>query len=135
MHDRQNDSYELKLQKLCDGMLTKDASIRFVGVANHFGSLVTSSYRADLVPLMTNEETRQYALEAVTRALMRETFQTKTGRLRYAIGVYEKLIRATLSIPSRDHDLYLLISFDIGSDATAIIEKRMLPQFNDLQAF
>jgi hypothetical protein len=83
---------------------------------------------------MTRDETSHYALEAVTRALMRETFQPKIGRLRYAIGVYEKLIRATLSMPSGDHDSYLLISFDTGSDATAIIEKKILPQFNALHA-
>jgi hypothetical protein len=119
-----------KLQKLCQDILGRDRTIRFAGIANHLGRLLASSYRPGLVPLMTKEETRQYALEAVTRALMRETFQSKIGRLRYAIGVYEKLVRATIAIPSRNHGFYLLISFERGSDAAGIIENKILSQIH-----
>jgi hypothetical protein len=76
---------------------------------------------------MARNDTNQYALEAVTRALMRETFQTKIGRLRYAIGVYEKLVRATVAISSGNHGFYFLFSFDTGCDAAGIIEKKILP--------
>jgi hypothetical protein len=112
---------------LCENILGEDSSIRFAGIANHLGVMLASSYRPGLVPLMTKEETRQYALEAVTRALLRETFQSKIGRLRYAIGVYEKLIRATVAVSSGSHhSFYLLLSFDTGSDAAGIIETKIL---------
>jgi hypothetical protein len=118
---------EKKLWKLCENILGEDSSIRFAGIANHLGVMLASSYRPGLVPLMTKEETRQYALEAVTRALLRETFQSKIGRLRYAIGVYEKLIRATVAVSSGSHHgFYLLLSFDTGSDAAGIIESKIL---------
>ena len=118
---------EKKLRKLCENILGGDSSIRFAGIANHLGVMLASSYRPGLVPLMTKEETTQYALEAVTRALLRETFQSKIGRLRYAIGVYEKLIRATIAVSSGSHHgFYLLLSFDTGSDAAGIIESKIL---------
>lgn len=119
---------EKKLRKLCENILGGDSSIRFAGIANHLGVMLASSYRPGLVPLMTKEETTQYALEAVTRALLRETFQSKIGRLRYAIGVYEKLIRATIAVSSgsHHHGFYLLLSFDTGSDAAGIIESKIL---------
>jgi len=105
----------------------KDRSIRFAGIANHLGRLVTSSYRPGLAPLMTKKETEQYALEAVTRALMRETFQSKLGKLRYALGIYENLIRATVAISSEEkHGFYLLLSFETGSDAAGIIEGKVM---------
>jgi hypothetical protein len=81
---------------------------------------------------MTKSETEQYAIEAATRTLTRETFESKVGKLRYAIGTYEKLVRATIPVHAgKDRDFYLLLSFDIGSDTTDIIEKKVLPSFNN----
>lgn len=122
---------EKKLQKLCEEILAKDRSVRFAGVANHLGHLVTSAYRPGLAPLMTKKETEHYALAAVTRALMRETFQSKLGKLRYAIGIYEKLIRATVNISSEEKpSFFLLLSFETGTEATDIIEDKVLPHIS-----
>lgn len=117
------------LQKLCDQVLKKDPSIRFVGIASHLGRLTASAYRPGLAPLMTKDQTEQYAIEAVTRALTRETFEPKLGKLRYATGTYEKLIRATIpvSVGKDNRGFYLLISFDTGCDTAGIIEEKVLP--------
>lgn len=112
-----------------------DESIRFAGIANKMGSLVTTIYQEGIIPLMTKEETSQYALRAVVRAATREDFEIKLGRLHYSLGKYEKLVRVTIPIPSitttsDEHDknkFYLLVTLDIGSDATSIIERKVLP--------
>lgn len=113
--------------KICKQTLQIDKSIRFAGIANKMGSLEATAYRQGLVPLMTADQTSQYAIQAVLRAATREDFESNIGRLQYSIGKYEKLIRATVPIlrSDKDHDvkLYLLLSFDIDSDATPIIEK------------
>jgi hypothetical protein len=44
-------------QRFLIKVLEKDQSIRFVGIANHLGSLIATAYRQRLIPLMTNEET------------------------------------------------------------------------------
>jgi len=85
------------------------------------------------------------------RASTRETFENKIGKQLYAIAVYEKLIRATIPIiimigddaknNGDDSDekekrrkaqdskwLYLLVSFDSGSDVISIVEDKILPQ-------
>jgi hypothetical protein len=87
---------------------------------------------------MTKEETSQYALSAVVRATTREDFEVKLGRLQYSIGKYEKLIRATISIPAPDDDkskFYLLLSFYIDSDAASIIERKVLPRIESNDEF
>ena len=63
-----------------------------------------------------------------------EDFETKLGRLRYSVGKYDKLTRATIPIPPTgitDKDVksqfYLLLILDIDSDATSIIERKVLP--------
>jgi len=114
--------------EICRRVLGKDRSIRFVGLANYLGTLEASSYRKGLAPLMSKEETQQYALQATTRALMRETFEPKVGRLRYAVGTYEKLIRATVPIHTeKNGTYYILLSFDVGADAAHIIEQKVVP--------
>lgn len=70
-------------------------------------------------------------LFAVVRATTREDFESKLGRLHYSVGKYDKLIRATIPIPVHDDDkskFFLLLSFDIGSDAMSIIEGKVMLQ-------
>jgi len=124
------------LSAICKQIVALDESIRFAGVANNMGSLVMTTYRQGLIPLMTEEETSQYALRAVIRATTREDFETKLGILYYSLGKYERLIRATIPIPAHDNTksrFYLLVSFDKGSDATSIIERKVLPLIDSNQ--
>ena len=62
---------------------------------------------------------------------MRETFEDKIGKLKYAVGLYEKLIRATIPVAfgsnKNGRRFYLLISFDLDSDYGHIIERKILP--------
>jgi hypothetical protein len=105
------------LSDICEQILEIDKSMRFAGIANNMGSLVVTTYRQGLVPLMTSDETSQYATQAVLRPAIREDFEIKLGRLQYSIGKYEKLIRATVPIllsSNTDHEskFYLFLSFD-----------------------
>ena len=118
---------------ICKQIVELNESIRFAGIANKMGNLVTTAYQKGIIPLMTKEETTQYALRAFVRATTREDFETKLGRLRYSVGKYDKLVRATIPIsPSSNDDdksiFYLLLSFDTDSDATSIIERKVLPR-------
>lgn len=117
------------LENFCREILANNQSIRFAGIANHLGSLIAAVYRQGLIPLMTKEETSQYSIQAVLRAAIREDFASKIGRLEYSIGKYENLIRATVPIifgNSESKRFYLLLSFDLDSDAKSIIDKNVL---------
>ena len=137
-----------RLKEFCKDILAKDLSIRFAGVANQMGNLIEAEYREDLKPLMNIQETEHYTMQTVFRASTRETFENKIGKQRYAIAVYEKLIRATIpiiTIGSRDDKnnkqekqqqqqkeqnsklFYLLVSFDLDSDVISIVEDKILP--------
>ena len=136
-----------RIKEFCKDILTKDLSIRFAAVANQMGNLIESEYREGLNPLMNRQETEHYTMQTVFRASTRETFENKIGKQRYAIAVYEKLIRATIPViiidAQNDKDdksgkkqqqkernskwFYLLISFDLGSDVISIMEDKILP--------
>jgi hypothetical protein len=120
------------LRAICNQIQKLDNSIRFVGIANNLGSLLATAYRNGLTPLMDEQETSHYAIQAVLRAATREDFESKIGRLEYSIGKYERLIRATVPIRlfGKDHEskfYYLLLSFDLKSNAIDVIENKLIP--------
>jgi hypothetical protein len=126
-------STEEKLNIFCKEIQQLDNSIRFVGIANNLGSLIATSYRKGLTPLMDEQETSHYAIQVVLRAATREDFESKIGKLEYSIGKYERIIRATVPIRlfgSNDDQskfYYLLISFDLKSAVIDIIEDKVIP--------
>jgi hypothetical protein len=147
-----NDQQSNRIHTFCDGIIAKDSAIRFAGLANQMGRLLGAAYRQSLQPLMNSRETEHYTIQTVLRASTRETFENKIGKQLYAIAVYEKLIRATIPIKiimtgddaknngddsdkkeklRKEQDskwLYLLVSFDSGSDVISIVEDKILPQ-------
>jgi hypothetical protein len=129
---------------LCKQILKAEKSIRFAGIANNFGSIIATEYREGLVPLMTKEQTSQYAIEAVLRAAIREEFESYIGKLEYSIGKHEKLIHATIPITfentayneargRKNMKFYFLLSFDIDSDAKSVIDKKILPYIKEIK--
>ena len=84
--------------RICNEIMNLNKSIRFVGVVNNLGTLLVTLYREKLIPLMTSEETENYAMQAVLRAATREDFVKKLGKLKHSIGTYERLIRATIPV-------------------------------------
>ncbi len=125
---------EQDLTVICEKILQLDSSIRFVAVVNNLGSIISTEYRQNLMPLMTKEETSYYAIQAVLRAATREDFESKIGRLEYSIGKYERLIRVTVPIrfsgegtEEENKFYYLLLSFDLKSEVIDVIENKVMP--------
>jgi hypothetical protein len=115
--------------RICNEIINLNESIRFVGVANNLGTLLATSYRKELSPLMTAEETKHYAVQAVLRATIREDFTSKLGNLKHSIGTYDKLIRATVPVKIEDNlqaRFFLLLSFDSDANVKDIIENELL---------
>ena len=116
--------------RICNEIINLNKCIRFVGVANNLGTLLSSSYREGLTPLMTSEETKHYAVQAVLRATIREDFASKLGNLKHSIGTYDRLIRATVPVLLEDKlpaKYFLLLSFDMGTNVKDTIENELLP--------
>ena len=93
-------------KSLCKNILILDDSIRFVALSNNLGTIDAAEYRTDLQPLMTIEETKQYAIQAVTRAALRDNFTSKLGRFEYSIGKYSKLPRAVIPIEKGEEETF-----------------------------
>jgi hypothetical protein len=117
-------------KELCDQILKLNSSIRFVGIADETGSLLSISERKALTPLLNYEETEQYAIAAATRQYTRVRWQYNLGKVDYTCSIYEKLIRANIPITDSNNRLayVILLTFDIGTDNFhQIMTKKIIP--------
>jgi hypothetical protein len=106
-------------------ILNLDPSVRWMGIANKFGVLLNAEHREGLEQLMTDEENEEYAALTVTRHKTRIKFQPKIGDLTYAVGKYEKVIRATIRI---NEDFFLLLTLDVDAkDYDSILVNKVIP--------
>ena len=116
--------YDL-LYEFSKKILNLDPSVRWMGIANKFGVLLNAEHREGLEQLMTDEDNEEYAALTVTRHKTRIKFQSKIGDLTYAVGKYEKVIRATIRI---NEDYFLLLTLDVDAkDYDSILVDRVIP--------
>lgn len=117
------------LQRFCSDILSTDKSVRWAGVVNKNGVIVSQHTRHGLRLLLTEEENEEYAGSAIARQKTRGRYESKIGRMLYAFGRYEKLHRATIPI---NENYYLLITIDIEEkNFDAVIMDKVLPMITD----
>jgi len=90
-------------------LLNLDMSLRWIGISNKYGVLINVEQRQGLQPLMSEEESEEYAAAAISRYRTRVKFQTKIGKLNYAVGRYENVTRITVPI---SNDYFVLLTVD-----------------------
>ena len=112
-------------EEFCELILGADESIRFVGIATLNGAILAMKYRANLIPLLTQEETASSMKYSVWRVESRRVLEEKIGKTLYVIATYEKIKRATIPM-GQDGQSILIISFDNESDAESIIRNKIL---------
>jgi hypothetical protein len=119
---------------LCNRVIGLDPSIRFIGIADEHGSLLSMAERKGLKPLLNAEETAQYAITAATRQYTRLRWEYLLGTVHYACSHYAKLIRATIPITDNNNRLayVVLLTFDVGTENFHnIIMKKVIPLIHE----
>ena len=119
------------LQGLCKDILESDRSIRFVGISDKMGKQIASSYRAELVPLLTPTEIEMSAIESVLRMKTRKDFESKLGKPIYTFTLYQKIKRVTIPLENKEYPI-LMASVDLEADHDNIIVNKILPLINEL---
>jgi hypothetical protein len=120
-----SDSPPTIFEEFCQLILDADESIRFVGIATLTGAILAMNYRANLTPLLTQEETASSIKYSIWRMESRRGVEEKLGKTLYVIATYEKLKRATIPV-GQDGNSILIISFDNGCNAESIIRNKIL---------
>ena len=119
---------------LCDKIIDTDSRIRFVGIADKHGIILTKGERKGIVPLLNDEETEQYAITASTRQYTRLRWQNILGKLYYTCSLYEKILRITIPITNQNNRLEFLMILTLDPDIDdfddLVMRKLMNPIYN-----
>lgn len=110
----------MSFDSLCDEILVIDPKIRFAGVYER-GDLY-GKMRKGVESYLTPDETKMAARQAFIRWKTRETHASKTGNPLFAIGVYEKMYRITISFGNNG---LILISTETSCQPFEIAQKVM----------
>ena len=103
-------------KEFCNRIIETDSRIRYVGIADKHGIIITMGERKGIVPLLNDEETAQYAITASTRQYTRLRWQNILGKLYYTCSLYEKILRITIPITNQKNRLEYLMIFTLDPD-------------------
>ena len=115
--------------EICRKILSFDGNIRFAGIISLDATMLAAEYRAGLVSLLTQEETRLSVMQSLMRMSIRKTLEGKLGETVYATAVYRKVKRASIMMYNDGikADAILIVSFDKEADHEAILTEKILP--------
>ncbi len=120
---------------LCDKIIDTDSRIRFVGIADKHGIILTKGERKGIVPLLNDEETEQYAITASTRQYTRLRWQNILGKLHYTCSLYEKILRITIPITNQNNRLEFLMILTLDPDIDDFDDLVMRKLMNPINNF
>jgi hypothetical protein len=116
------------LSTFTKNILDSHKSIRWVGITDQNGVIINEKYREELKPLLTKEEIHESAINSIIRQRTRTKFESKIGKLTYAFGKYENLIRFIITI---NESYYLLLHMDFEeNNFDNIIMEKIIPLIN-----
>jgi hypothetical protein len=113
-------------EDVCQSIIDLDKTIRFVGIGNMHGTIVSAKYRDGLSPLLTQEEAIQSLEHSVLRMSTRRLVEPMLGKTIYSITFYEKVKRAIVPM-GKDGDFVVMVSFDNEANHDLIIRDKVIP--------
>ncbi len=105
----ENDNNNHRLSTVTKNILNSEKSLRWVGITDHDGTIISEQYREGLKPLLTIEENHEFAKDSISRYKTRLKLEQKMGKLTYLFRRYENLNRCLIPI---DEKYYLIFTMD-----------------------
>lgn len=121
------------LDSFCSRALELDSGIRFAGIANNEGQLISHAYRKGLIPLLTQKESEISVLRSFIRAGLRTELEDKLGKAVFSYTLYEKVKRVTIPIKRPPKKLHVFMaSFDLDVNPEPIVLEKIIPLLDEL---
>ncbi len=98
----------MKYDELCERIKKIDPKIRFAGVINSKGRLVSGGMVSSKKPLEDTKKDEMLFMELALRVKMRSEFNSELGKVKFSLSLREKLI--VMSFPIKND--VLLVSME-----------------------
>ena len=117
--------YDEKCKKLLD-----EKEIRFAGIINEFGKLISGGFKEGLTPLEDDETKLQSFMEFVSKVSIRKEFDESLGPINYLAARRDKAV--LVSFPFPVSKILLLISAEPTADIENLAAK-VVDIFTDIE--
>ena len=104
--------YEQKCNELLD-----DPEIRFAGLLDEFGSLLSGGYNEGTTPRLTEEQHQTVCKELASRVAKRKKFDTELGRVKYSASRREHVV--IMSFPIYEKVIMIVAEPNVNIDRLA----------------
>ncbi len=108
------------LEQACQEMLHTQG-IRFVGVINQMGRLITGGFKYGVKPLTDDEQRRVLFVQLVLEVSMRRELDDVLGPVKYIAAKRGKVIKITIPLNKK----ILVISAESNTDAEEIANRAL----------
>ncbi len=112
------DNVHLTMHKLCEKILDFEG-IRFVGIIDKMGNIVSERFRDGVAPFENDEERRMLYMQMVLEVTMRREFDSSLGPVNYIASHREKSLM--ISVPF--HEYVILVSALHETEIQKIVSK------------
>ncbi len=117
--------YDEKCKKLLD-----EKEIRFAGIINEYGKLISGGFKEGITPLEDDETKLQSFMEFVSKVSIRKEFDESLGPINYLAARRDKAV--LVSFPFPVSKILLLISAEPTADIENLAAK-VVDIFTDLK--
>ncbi|MCH6571296.1 MAG: hypothetical protein IH780_01815 [Thaumarchaeota archaeon] len=117
--------YDEKCKKLLD-----EKEIRFAGIINEYGKLISGGFKEGLTPLEDDETKLQSFMEFVSKVSIRKEFDESLGPINYLAARRDKAV--LVSFPFPVSKILLLISAEPTADIENLAAK-VVDIFTDVE--
>ncbi len=107
------------LEVLCN-RLCNEPKIRFCGIINSFGRLVTGGFRNGIKPLDNEDQRRMLYIQATLELFMKREFDDTLGSVNFITTYRDNVALITIPMP-QDH--LLIISVERNAQIEQIVKK------------
>ena len=111
-------------EDLCERVLTLDHNIRFVGIINNKGEVISGGFQEGVEPLLSGFDEQEMYVQSLSNMVLHQNFSHKLGTVKYSITEHQNIILMTF--PLGDRILCLSTSseantFDIKNEILKLI--------------
>lgn len=124
-----SDDAKLAFQSKCMEFLNISDKIRYIGIINRFGRIVSGKLRKGIRPLLSPDQARDERFIESVRQQLRNSFDSSIGKTHYSITKNEFV--TLVLIPSKNQDVLYYITID--KDATLVDVNDIITKVKELE--
>lgn len=94
--------------------LLEDPEIRFAGLLDEFGTLLTGGYHSGTIPRLSEEQHKVICHEISSRVAKRKKFDSELGRVKYSASRREHVV--IMSFPVYDKAMMIVAEPNVNID-------------------